>query len=165
MYIHFLKLELYFIGATNNTLWLLKTLKKDLCAPFLKRYISYYHRDRKSNACKIHETCSETSSETESACCWMSLVKQRAGFAYWSCLKQGYDWMSSLSIISALGEVVKEPIHRFRFISGDEKGENFLCLFLKKMCMSASASVCVCVCVWECVYVACLEKHNEEEIS
>ena len=73
--------------------------------------------------------------------------------------------MSSLSIISDLGEVVKEPIHRFRFISGDEKGENFLCLFLKKMCMSASASVCVCVCVWECAYVACLEKHNEEEIS
>lgn len=56
---------------------------------------------------------------------------------------------------------MKEPIHRFRFISGDEKGESFLCLFLKKMCMSASASVCVC----ERVYVACLEKHNKEEIS
>ena len=26
---------------------------------------------------------------------------------------------------------MKEPTHPFLFISGDEKGENFLCLFLK----------------------------------
>ena len=132
-------------------MWLLNTLKKDLCVPFLKRYISYYHR--KSNACKIHESCSETSSFRNWASLLLTLVgKAESRICLLILLKQGYDWMSSLSIISALGAVMKEPTHHFLLISGDEKGENLLWLFLKKMCMSArsSASVCVCVCVCVC---------------
>lgn len=50
--------------------------------------------------------------------------------------------MLSLSIISASGEVIKVPINVFLFISGGEKGENLLCLFLKKVYVS------VCVGGW-----------------